>query len=373
VIIGEKFLFVCGGLEPGKDGIGDYVRRIASCLAKNGHSSLLLAFGDVYAHSDHSLSFLDDNELARVHRFRGSLSDETVFQAANNILYDFAPTLVSIQYNPYSFNPKGLPFRFLIALKRLLKSLPAHIVFHELWNSLYFSIPLRSKLYAPLQKQAIRLLRREFNIVSSFTTSEIYQSMLLRLGISSDVIPVFSNIPIINHADAAGSDTAKIFENLYSWNGPVFAIFGNQVGSLCRHTLENFLDSNGLMCDPIMLLAIGSQSPSSRILVEKISARLPKNSGLRYSGFLDEASISSILHNIDCALTTYPYELAGKSTAIAAIREHGKSVFFVGVNVDKNKGCRHLDGSRQAISFRLDMAVSHIENAASKSKVLCEL
>jgi hypothetical protein len=166
---------------------------------------------------------------------------------------------------------------------------------------------------------------------------------------------------------------AKKFVNSYSWNGPVVAIFGNQVGSLCRHTLETFLDSNGLMCDPILLLAIGSQSPSSRILVEKISARLPKNSRLRYSGFLDEASISLILHNIDCALTTNPYELAGKSTAIAAIREHGKTVFFVGINIDKNLSGCHLDGSQELVSLRLDMAVRHIENAASKTKVLCEL
>ena len=41
--ISEKLLFICGGLEPGKDGIGDYARRIARRLADYGHHSLLLS------------------------------------------------------------------------------------------------------------------------------------------------------------------------------------------------------------------------------------------------------------------------------------------------------------------------------------------
>lgn len=364
--ISEKLLFICGGLEPGKDGIGDYARRIARRLADYGHHSLLLSFGDVYAHSDDSFPIIDESALVRTHRFRGSLSEESVFHAAKNILNDFAPSLVCVHYNPYSFNPKGLPFGFLLALKRLLTTLPVHVVFHELWNYFAFPISLRSKLYSPLQKRAICLLIRHFNVVSSFTTNEFYLSMLSRLGIASDLIPVFSNIPIVNSAEVAGSDMAKFVKLPFFWNGKVIAIFGSQVGSLCRQKLDKFLNDTGFTCEPTLLLVIGSQTTNSAVLVEKIVARLPINSRLHYSGFLDEASVSSTLHKIDFALTTYPFELAGKSTAIAAIREHGKSVFFVGANIDKNLGVCHLDGSQELVSLRLDTAARHIENVASK-------
>src|SRR5690606_39818307 len=40
--------FICGSLEPGKDGVGDYTRRLAGELLRNGHNATIIAINDRY-------------------------------------------------------------------------------------------------------------------------------------------------------------------------------------------------------------------------------------------------------------------------------------------------------------------------------------
>jgi hypothetical protein len=363
----EKFLFICGGLEPGKDGIGDYVRRIASYLAKLGHRTLIISFGDKFVKEHFEKTTIGFNCNVTIYRFRDSLVEGAVFRVANSVLKEFSPSLISIQYNPFSFNSKGLPFRFLFFLKRLLGPLPVHVVFHELWNSIAFPISLRSKLYSPFQKLAVAFLIREFNVVASYTTNECYQNMLFCLGIASALIPVFSNIPIAGAIDTLKYNQFVFIDEINARPMPILAIFGNQIGALSDQKINQMLHDVGLCCDPALLLVIGNQTSRSQGIVKQIASCLPSNSRLCYSKFLEEKSISELLCKIDCALTSYPYELAGKSGAIAAVLEHGKPVFFVGVDIDKCKDLRHLDGSQHTVSLRLDQALRHIESAALKS------
>ena len=42
-----KFAFICGSLEPGRNGVGDYTRRLAGELAAQGHECLLVSLNDV--------------------------------------------------------------------------------------------------------------------------------------------------------------------------------------------------------------------------------------------------------------------------------------------------------------------------------------
>jgi Trk K+ transport system NAD-binding subunit len=41
-----KIAFICGSLEPGRDGVGDYTRRLAGELVKQQHEVLVIAFND---------------------------------------------------------------------------------------------------------------------------------------------------------------------------------------------------------------------------------------------------------------------------------------------------------------------------------------
>jgi hypothetical protein len=43
-----KIIFLCGSLEPGCDGVGDYTRRLAGELIKQGHHIAAVALNDQY-------------------------------------------------------------------------------------------------------------------------------------------------------------------------------------------------------------------------------------------------------------------------------------------------------------------------------------
>ena len=43
-----KLVFICGSLEPGKDGVGDYVYILARELIDLGHTCLLIALNDQF-------------------------------------------------------------------------------------------------------------------------------------------------------------------------------------------------------------------------------------------------------------------------------------------------------------------------------------
>ena len=41
-----KLLFLCSSLEPGRDGVGDYTRRLAGECLRQGHEVRLLSLND---------------------------------------------------------------------------------------------------------------------------------------------------------------------------------------------------------------------------------------------------------------------------------------------------------------------------------------
>ena len=43
-----KIAFLCGSLEPGFDGVGDYVRMLASEVIVQGHQAVIVAINDTH-------------------------------------------------------------------------------------------------------------------------------------------------------------------------------------------------------------------------------------------------------------------------------------------------------------------------------------
>mgnify|MGYP003474349261 CR=1 FL=1 len=53
-----KILFICGSLEPGKDGVGDYTRRFCGELLKMNYEVQILSINDL-----HSISYINVAKL----------------------------------------------------------------------------------------------------------------------------------------------------------------------------------------------------------------------------------------------------------------------------------------------------------------------
>lgn len=362
-----NILIVCSCLEPGRCGIGDYSRRLATQLSYSGHNVILFSFGDSYVDCFLDQSLSTDDYSIRICRFRSRLLDKKSFYIAQQILDNFKPALVSIQYNPYSFSPKGIPFRFLYAFSKLASTIPVHIVFHEIWVSYRLPVSWRKKIYTPFQKLAILYLMRCLNVVSSFTTNLFYQSLLSGVNISADLIPVFSCCKVSASYSLSNCADKSVHDILLNWSGPKLLVFGNLNGTLCLRHLSLFIKEKNLESNPCLFLVVGKLSSHSKSVAKEVFSKFMSSSRLCYSGPVDELSLSVIIQNVDYAITTYPYELAGKSSAVATLRAHDLPVYFVGVNLDGNQRLMSLSDDGDDVTSRLGLAVSHVETALASN------
>jgi len=127
-----KIAFICGSLELGKDGVGDYTQQLAKELTKNEIEVLLIAINDSFIKNTLLTSQKIDNKKIKILRISSHLSELDRVKKAKEQIHKFKPDWISLQFVPYSFHTKGLPFTFAKALKEL-GDFRWHIMFHELW------------------------------------------------------------------------------------------------------------------------------------------------------------------------------------------------------------------------------------------------
>lgn len=110
-------LFICGSVELGNDGVGDYTRRLCAKLIKEGHKAQILALCDRIVFYTSESQVVEETSVI-VHRIPIQASNKQRLFWLKEILKDFTPDWISLQYVPYSFNPKGLPFWLPYYLKK---------------------------------------------------------------------------------------------------------------------------------------------------------------------------------------------------------------------------------------------------------------
>jgi hypothetical protein len=163
-----KILFICGSAEPGKDGVGDYTRRLCGEIIRLNHDVQILSLCD-----NQVTSFKSENQLIEefkilVHRIPAGFNNSR-FAMSQEIINKFKPDWISLQYVPYSFNPKGLPLWLPSFLNAFTGKHQLHIMFHELWIGMDSRSSLKSKIIGFLLKQdCINLKSLLSDITSSF-------------------------------------------------------------------------------------------------------------------------------------------------------------------------------------------------------------
>lgn len=113
-----EILFICGSAEIGNDGVGDYTRRLCGKLIRSGHQAQILSLCDHQAVSFTSEIQVVEDIAVTVHRIPIAAPNKERLIWLQHILREFEPDWISLQYVPYSFNPKGLPFWLPSYLKK---------------------------------------------------------------------------------------------------------------------------------------------------------------------------------------------------------------------------------------------------------------
>ena len=125
-----RFLFILGPYRPGQCGISDYVRLLSDRLESMGHECKMLTINPK--------------------------SGQTLEKTAESLPQC---DVVSLQFAPYAFHPKGLPGKGLHSLAASLAGRQLQIMFHEIWIGAYPQATLRERWIGRRQRRQIHFLQ----------------------------------------------------------------------------------------------------------------------------------------------------------------------------------------------------------------------
>jgi len=314
-----KIIFICGCLEPGKDGVGDYTRCLSAALVRQGVSVGLIAYNDQYI----------KNKTETLQKFEGinipclrlpALSESSYkCSTANDWVESKNPEWLSLQFVPYSFNDKGLVFGLGSQLKKIGGERKWHIMFHELWLGLDVDSALKETLLGSFQKILVKYLVKKLNVKIVNTHMQLYIHELHKIKVYPVYLPIFSNISLTK------ANNSKRYENN---NSISLVMFGSvRTGAPKTEFAEEVLSFLNMNKDKnISLTLIGKSGDEQEKWAQEFKL---KGIDVEVLGELSDKEISSVLQRSKFGITTVPSFLVEKSGTVAAMTEHGLPVLIV--------------------------------------------
>ena len=356
-------MFVCSSLEPGRDGVGDYTRRLAGELIRQGHECRLLSLNEKVESrklkeenrneiqgaevSDQrsavrsqksdlrsptsGFAELQQSEGTSVEclRLPGSLGRPERAALARQWVGDFNPDWVSLQYVCYGFHPKGLTGRWNPVFAELGDAARhRHLMFHELWVG---PPPFHRRLIGWGQQCVIRDLHRRFRPSLVTTNLPAYQERLSGLGIMAKVLPLFGNVPLALRDDQhiAGLLQAAGSRLVQKPRGAVLngVFFGTVHPDFAVAPLKRWLvELQSRTGRSVLLSLIGRVGAAAEFLTKQLGGSLPEDIEVVSLGEQPVEIISQALQFADFGINTGSPEYLGKSSTFAAMQEHGLPV-----------------------------------------------
>lgn len=319
-------LFIHGCAAPGADGVGDYSRRLAAALQRHGCTAVLAATHDRVSEPVREQQTAGGGEVTAV-RLPAAWPDAARLGALRELLAEFDPDWVSLQYVPYSFHPKGLAFGFTGRLARLLAPRRTHVMFHECWVGISRVSPLRHRLTGRLQAGLARRMVRRMRPDWVTTSNPLYRRVLADGGIAADLLPLFSNIPVATPNQVGSWPLAdRRAEAL------VVGVFGSIYPEVdLAGELERLGERAAATGRGLLLVAFGRSGADGAARLDALAERFGPGLEILRLGELSAVQVSAVLQRLDVAISCTPRQHLGKSGVFAALRLHGVEVI---ANVD---------------------------------------
>lgn len=305
---------ICGCLEPGKDGVGDYVMILLKELSLRGMKTFSLAVNDPFVlREKKDMGEIPSYRLPAIQNWRNKIDN------ARKWINEIAPDHIAWQFVIYAYHPRGLPFWPLYLLKNLLtKDKIVSVTFHELWIGEAKSDSYKSKVIGWFQKRLLKRMLMEICPVEVFTSNRFYQICLEKIGVRAKIVPILSNIPsgchrnslILNHLPA------NVLKNRKRYL--VASFFGSV-------QFSKELDKK-LSCLKILArkenkeLIITHVGRSEGVKENIFKWRNELDLQVFSFGMQSKISIANYFRAIDIGLSTYPKVLFEKSGSIAAMK-----------------------------------------------------
>jgi hypothetical protein len=320
-----RIVFLCGSLQPGKDGVGDYTRRLAGELARLGHTTAAIAFRDKYITEVVESVEEIDNVNLYVLRLPSILPLRQRFSLASRMITKANPEWLSIQFVPYAFHTKGLPFIFVLRLNKLTRNRKVQIMIHETWVGVNSFWSWKMGVTSALQRAIIKKMLHTVAPQVVHTHLPAYRLDIENLNhIVVKPLPLFSNIPVIK---SGGSDADQ----------SLFRIgFFSQVET-AKSVIE-FLQAVAEKCflenKRMEVLLIGGSNENMRSFGEELKKIERFKDCVKYTGFLHPLELSKVMKGCTIGLTPVPRHGLGKSGSVMAFLAHGIPIAAPNIHKD---------------------------------------
>ena len=326
-----KILFICGSIEPSKDGVGDYTRRLCGELIKMGHHAQILSLFDKQALKFSNQNQLTEENLVLAYRIPKNTTYSQRLNITKEIIEKEKPDLISLQYVPFSFHNKGVPFWLPFFLKQINHEIKWHVMFHEMWTGISKISPFKHKVYGFFQRQIAKKIITNLEPISTTTSNILYQLVLEKKGISAEILPLFSNIPKVK----VDEEFKKIFfeklkileknaEN-YLFTGVFGSIYPEANLEIVLNEL--IIKANSIN-KKIVFISFGRNNSEGEKKIKSLKNKFSNNIQFFNYGILSEYNISNLLQLLNIGISCTPYQHLGKSGVFAAMKLHNLEVIM---------------------------------------------
>ena len=315
-----RIVFLGSSLDAGRNGVGDYIRRLVGELGRQGHSALALGLAD----TEDALDAHDP--VVRLDRRRPWPQRLLQARAA---LAGFNPDWVSLQFVPYAWHPRGYALGLATRLAPLFKGRRRHVMFHELWVGLNRRDRFINRLHGIVQRRAALGLHRDLRPHLVHTQAPAYRATLAAEGIPATLLPLFSSLPVetaphpaVRHHFLATHAPALLAARtvIAGWFGTVHPEWdgGEIVGRLATAA-----QASGRQ---LLLVALGRTGGAGAALAAALRRDPPTGATFVELGELPPAEAARTIAAFDLALTPNPLALVPKSGTVATFLDHGVPV-----------------------------------------------
>jgi hypothetical protein len=311
-----RLLFLCSSLEPGRDGVGDYTRRLAQECAKLGHACALIALND--GHVAKTAENIEPDGLATLR-----LLPDAEISSAVAFRERFAPDWITLQLVAYGLHPKGVLFAAIPRLQALIGRVPLHLMLHELWLGNDAVPPLRHRVVGWMQKASMRRLLSTLRPALVSTTNPVYAALLKTIGVDAGIIPLFGNIPIAPD-EPLPEDIADRLRPCPDWMGLFF-------GGLYREWRpEPFFGRLARAARAagrsVGLVQLGNAGGEGDTIWSELERDYASTFNFVRLGPQPAPIVSAVMQKADFGIAASPWSVIGKSGAAAVMLDHGLPV-----------------------------------------------
>jgi len=321
-----KILFLCGSLVYQKDVVGDYTRKLAGELIMQGSDCKLVALMDKEVLSDTVEIQEIDGVKIEVLRLPYDNGFHQNIQHSKNWIDFFNPDWISLQYVPFSFHHKGMPFGFQNALLPLVCNRNFHIMFHELWIGISIISPFKHKVFGFFQKRIAKKIIEKTKPKSITTTNILYNLVLQKAEINAIVLPLFSNIQKIK-PDEIYFNSILTENKIIDISSCIFVgVFGTIYPQANIENVMYELHDSKNKNQKIVFLHFGRVGAFGKKELERLEDHFIGMVKFISLGELPSDKISTILQKLDVGISCTPSQHVGKSGVFAAMKLHGLKV-----------------------------------------------